>query len=185
MRQTCAGKKRPQDFSLTIAYPPTSPQVSASLKPEWVREIKKQCLTAEVPFFFKEWGGRRQSLVVEPWTDGLGIRCLQKKQRVTYLSSGRDLKAQIVWGAEFIDGVGSLPSLPHGRLSCSGFTARCCNHIFAILDATPAQQSLCILIRYGISVRESETIRAPAIVKHGFFSLPVFSKPPLMPIYIV
>ncbi len=28
------------------------------IKPEWVREIKKQCLTAEVPFFFKQWGGR-------------------------------------------------------------------------------------------------------------------------------
>jgi protein gp37 len=28
------------------------------IKPEWVREIRKQCLTAEVPFFFKQWGGR-------------------------------------------------------------------------------------------------------------------------------
>ena len=29
-----------------------------TIKPEWVREIRKQCLTAEVPFFFKQWGGR-------------------------------------------------------------------------------------------------------------------------------
>ena len=28
------------------------------INPEWVREIRKQCLTADVPFFFKQWGGR-------------------------------------------------------------------------------------------------------------------------------
>jgi protein gp37 len=28
------------------------------IRPEWVREIRKQCLVAEVPFFFKQWGGR-------------------------------------------------------------------------------------------------------------------------------
>ncbi len=27
------------------------------MKPEWVREIRDQCLQAEVPFFFKQWGG--------------------------------------------------------------------------------------------------------------------------------
>jgi protein gp37 len=26
--------------------------------PEWVREIRDQCLAAEVPFYFKQWGGR-------------------------------------------------------------------------------------------------------------------------------
>jgi protein gp37 len=26
-------------------------------KPEWVREIKDQCIMAKVPFFFKQWGG--------------------------------------------------------------------------------------------------------------------------------
>jgi protein gp37 len=26
--------------------------------PEWAREIRDQCLTASVPFFFKQWGGR-------------------------------------------------------------------------------------------------------------------------------
>jgi protein gp37 len=29
-----------------------------SMKPEWVREIRGQCLAAKVPFFFKQWGGR-------------------------------------------------------------------------------------------------------------------------------
>ena len=28
------------------------------IKPEWVREINKKCLSAKVPFFFKQWGGR-------------------------------------------------------------------------------------------------------------------------------
>ena len=28
-----------------------------SMDPEWVRDIRDQCLTAGVPFFFKQWGG--------------------------------------------------------------------------------------------------------------------------------
>lgn len=28
------------------------------IKPEWVREIRRQCLVAGVSFFFKQWGGR-------------------------------------------------------------------------------------------------------------------------------
>lgn len=28
------------------------------INPEWVREIKKQCAVAGIPFFFKQWGGR-------------------------------------------------------------------------------------------------------------------------------
>jgi len=27
------------------------------MEPEWVREIRKHCLSAKVPFFFKQWGG--------------------------------------------------------------------------------------------------------------------------------
>lgn len=27
------------------------------MKPEWVRQIRAQCLAARVPFFFKQWGG--------------------------------------------------------------------------------------------------------------------------------
>lgn len=27
------------------------------MKPEWVRSIRKQCRAADVPFFFKQWGG--------------------------------------------------------------------------------------------------------------------------------
>lgn len=31
-----------------------------SMKPEWVRSIREQCQAAEVPFFFKQWGGVRK-----------------------------------------------------------------------------------------------------------------------------
>jgi protein gp37 len=30
---------------------------SRSMKPEWVIDIKNQCLNAKTPFFFKQWGG--------------------------------------------------------------------------------------------------------------------------------
>lgn len=29
------------------------------MKPEWVREVRDQCVEAKVPFFFKQWGGLR------------------------------------------------------------------------------------------------------------------------------
>ncbi len=31
------------------------------MEPEWVKSIHKQCANAEVPFFFKQWGGVRKS----------------------------------------------------------------------------------------------------------------------------
>jgi protein gp37 len=27
------------------------------MRPEWVTEIRDQCVSARVPFFFKQWGG--------------------------------------------------------------------------------------------------------------------------------
>jgi len=30
------------------------------MDPEWVREIREQCLDKGVPFFFKQWGGRNK-----------------------------------------------------------------------------------------------------------------------------
>ncbi len=30
------------------------------MKPEWVESLRDQCLTADVPFFFKQWGGRNK-----------------------------------------------------------------------------------------------------------------------------
>jgi protein gp37 len=32
------------------------------MRPEWVRSIRNQCLAADVPFFFKQWGGTRKHL---------------------------------------------------------------------------------------------------------------------------
>jgi protein gp37 len=32
------------------------------MKPEWVTDIRDQCLKASVPFFFKQWGGTRKKL---------------------------------------------------------------------------------------------------------------------------
>jgi protein gp37 len=31
------------------------------MNPDWVREIRDQCLRAGVPFFFKQWGGAVKS----------------------------------------------------------------------------------------------------------------------------
>jgi protein gp37 len=28
-----------------------------AMRPEWVRDIRDQCRHAQVPFFFKQWGG--------------------------------------------------------------------------------------------------------------------------------
>lgn len=33
---------------------------SRSIQPEWVREIRDQCIRANIPFFFKQWGGKRK-----------------------------------------------------------------------------------------------------------------------------
>jgi len=32
------------------------------IQPEWVREIRDQCLTNHVPFFFKQWGGTNKKV---------------------------------------------------------------------------------------------------------------------------
>jgi protein gp37 len=31
------------------------------MKPEWVRDVRKQCVATHVPFFFKQWGGVQKS----------------------------------------------------------------------------------------------------------------------------
>lgn len=33
---------------------------SRPMKPDWVRKIREQCQVANVPFFFKQWGGTRK-----------------------------------------------------------------------------------------------------------------------------
>ena len=34
---------------------------SRPMKPQWVRQIRAQCVAAKVPFFFKQWGGVRKA----------------------------------------------------------------------------------------------------------------------------
>lgn len=33
---------------------------SREVKPEWIRDIRDQCVSAGVPFFFKQWGGKNK-----------------------------------------------------------------------------------------------------------------------------
>ena len=36
------------------------PRLAAHREREWVEEIRLQCRAADVPFFFKQWGGVRK-----------------------------------------------------------------------------------------------------------------------------
>jgi protein gp37 len=45
------------------------------MAPDWVREIRDQCDAAGVPFFFKQWGGARQSNQGVIWTGVNGTIC--------------------------------------------------------------------------------------------------------------
>jgi protein gp37 len=36
---------------------------SRPVQPEWVTGVRDQCLAADIPFFFKQWGGRRSQLL--------------------------------------------------------------------------------------------------------------------------
>ncbi len=40
--------------SATLAGPGARP-----MHPDWVRDIRDQCIAQNVPFFFKQWGGIR------------------------------------------------------------------------------------------------------------------------------
>ncbi len=41
-----------QDMTPLLSGPKARP-----MSPSWVKDIRDQCLAAEVPFFFKQWGG--------------------------------------------------------------------------------------------------------------------------------
>ncbi|MFH1700884.1 MAG: phage Gp37/Gp68 family protein [Candidatus Zixiibacteriota bacterium] len=45
-----------QDINWVIVGGESGPG-ARSMKPEWVLDIRDQCLEAQVPFFFKQWGG--------------------------------------------------------------------------------------------------------------------------------
>jgi protein gp37 len=52
-------------------------------RPEWVREVRDQCLDARVPFFFKQWGG------IRPKSGG---RLLDKKEWSQYPAPSRAVR---------------------------------------------------------------------------------------------
>jgi len=59
-------------------------------KEEWVIEIKEQCLSANAPFFFKQWGGFRKKkagreLEGKTWDQMPRIRQPQRALREAYL----------------------------------------------------------------------------------------------------
>jgi protein gp37 len=48
-----------QDIGWVIVGGESGPS-SRPVDPAWVRDLRDQCVTAEVPFFFKQWGGRNK-----------------------------------------------------------------------------------------------------------------------------
>ncbi|WP_245983182.1 DUF5131 family protein [Lentzea flaviverrucosa] len=42
---------------------------------DWATDIRDQCLAANVPFFFKQWGGRTPKAQGASLTAGCGMRC--------------------------------------------------------------------------------------------------------------
>jgi protein gp37 len=54
------------------------------MKPEWATEIRDQCRTAKVPFFFKQWGGVQKKRAGRE-LDG---RTWDEMPRVTPMSAG-------------------------------------------------------------------------------------------------
>ena len=42
---------------------------SVTVNPDWIRSLRDQCVEAEIPFFFKQWGGGTNRKV-KPLLDG-------------------------------------------------------------------------------------------------------------------
>jgi len=60
------------------------------MKPEWVRTIRDRCLSAKVPFFFKQWGGKNKkaagrTLDGQEWNEmpRLGARSKGRRRRLS------------------------------------------------------------------------------------------------------
>jgi protein gp37 len=50
------------------------------MKPEWAIDVRNQCVKAQVPFFFKQWGGR---------TPKTGGRLLEGEEWSQFPTTGR------------------------------------------------------------------------------------------------
>jgi protein gp37 len=51
------------------------------MEPDWVRNIQRQCLKAEIAFFFKQWGGIRKSQTGRI-LDGMTFSEFPKRQQI-------------------------------------------------------------------------------------------------------
>ena len=56
------------------------------MKPEWATEIRDQCRKAQVPFFFKQWGGVHKKRAGRE----LEGRTWDEMPRMTTLSTGAE-----------------------------------------------------------------------------------------------
>jgi len=68
------------------------------MKPQWAADIRDQCLAANVPFFFKQWGGVNKkkagrTLDGSTW-DQMPIRLESNLQGLLYGSQGRQIVLQ-------------------------------------------------------------------------------------------
>ena len=61
------------------------------MQPEWVRELRDQCVTQCVPFFFKQWGG------IRPKSGG---RLLDGTEWNQYPASQRKMNSRLLQAAE-------------------------------------------------------------------------------------
>lgn len=58
-QEGCPGHRRPRlDWVVTGGESCLSPAQARPCNPAWVRRIRDECLEADVPFFFKQWGTR-------------------------------------------------------------------------------------------------------------------------------
>lgn len=68
------------------------------MKPQWATNIRDQCLSVEVPFFFKQWGGinkKKSGRILDGCTwDQIPIRLGPNSQDSTYGSQGKQIVLQ-------------------------------------------------------------------------------------------
>ena len=58
-------------------------QRRVSMQPAWVKEVKKICDGADVPFFFKQWGSHKPVAAESRWFQSDSTRCTRFKAKKT------------------------------------------------------------------------------------------------------
>ena len=65
------------------------------LHPQWVRNVRDQCVSAGVPFFFKQWGTWRP--IDEPWKQDSPAKLQRKGEQWLNLAGGQGFHGEQVW----------------------------------------------------------------------------------------